>query len=64
MPVRANYFLEDWKLGHFIQFNDKVFTHWKELTGFIFNQDIPHLSANCGMQDKFTLQLSGFLDDN
>ena len=63
MPVRANYFLEDWKLGHFIQFNDEVFTHWEELTGFIFNQDIPHLSANCGMQDKFTLQLSGFLDD-
>ena len=61
-PVRVNIFLEDWKMGHILQFEDKVITNWKKHTGFIFNEHVLHLSSNCGMQNKYTLQVSGFLN--
>lgn len=60
--VRANIFLEDWMLGHVIQFNNSMITDWEKHTGFIFDGSVPHLSANCGMQSKYTLQISGFLN--
>lgn len=61
IKVRANIYLEDWKIGHFIQYNDNVSTHWKAGEGFIWDSSILHLSANAGMQNKYTLQVSGFL---
>lgn len=59
--VRANVFLEDWKIGHFIQYDDTVITHWKQGQGLLWDSSVLHLGANAGMQDKFTLQISGFL---
>ena len=59
--VRANIYLEDWKFGHFIQFDDKVSTYWKAGEGFLWDSKVLHLGANAGMQDKYTLQVSGFL---
>lgn len=61
LKVRANIYLEDWKLGHFIQYNDKISTHWHAGEGFIWDSSILHLSANAGMHNKFTMQISGFL---
>lgn len=62
--VRANIYLEDWKLGHFIQYDDKVSTHWKQGQGFLWDSDILHLGANAGMEPKYTLQVSGFLKND
>jgi len=59
--VRANIYLEDWKLGHFIQYGDEVNTHWKQGEGFLWDSEVLHLGANAGMQGKYTLQISGFL---
>lgn len=59
--VRANIYLEDWKLGHFIQYLDTVSTHWSQGQGFLWDSDILHLGANAGMEPKYTLQVSGFL---
>jgi hypothetical protein len=59
--ARANIYLEDWKLGQFIQYNDEVSTHWKAGDGFIWDSSVLHLSANAGMQNKYTLQISGFV---
>jgi hypothetical protein len=59
--VRANIYLEDWKLGHMIQFMDIVSTHWRQGQGYLFDNEILHLSANAGMEPKYTLQISGFL---
>jgi hypothetical protein len=63
--VRANIYLEDYKMGQFIQYelNDKfeTSTNWKSGDGFLWTSDILHLSANAGFQDKYTLQVSGFL---
>jgi hypothetical protein len=61
IKVRANIFLEDWKLGQFLQYNDEVCSHWKAGEGFLWDSSVLHLSANAGMQDKYTLQVSGFL---
>lgn len=61
LKVRANIYLEDWKLGHFIQYQDNISTHWKAGDGFMWDSSILHLSANAGMENKYTMQISGFL---
>ena len=61
LKVRANIYLEDWKLGHFIQYNDNVSTHWQAGHGFLWDSSVLHLSANAGMKNKYTMQISGFL---
>ena len=58
--VRANIFLEDWKTGHFLQYGDTVHTHWKQGEGHMWDQSILHIGANNGMENKHTLQISGF----
>lgn len=68
LKVRANIYLEDWKVGHLIQYQDinnnkkwKTSDNWQAGDGFIWSSDVLHLSANAGMKNKFTLQVSGFL---
>lgn len=65
--VRANIYLEDWKVGHMIQYQDindnkkwKTSVDWKAGDGFLWSDKVLHLSMNGGMKDKYTLQLSGF----
>lgn len=65
--VRANIFLEDWKVGHVIQYNknDEWITHtdWKSCEGLMWDDSILHVGANIGFSNKYTLQVSGFLND-
>jgi hypothetical protein len=61
LKVRANIYLEDWKMGHFVQIDDTIDAHWKQGNGWLWDDSILHLGANAGMNDKFTLQISGFL---
>ena len=60
--VRCNIFLEDWKAGHFLQFEDEIDTHWKKGDGHMWDSKVLHIGANAGMEDKYTLQISGFLE--
>jgi hypothetical protein len=67
IKVRANIYLEDWKVGHLIQYQDindsgiwKTSDNWKAGEGYLWSSDVLHLSANAGMKPKFTLQISGF----
>lgn len=63
--VRANIYLENAKIGHFLQYeiNDELFTSvdWQAGQGYLWDSQHLHLGANAGMQDKYTLQISGFL---
>ena len=64
--VRANIYLEDWKPGHLIHYQDEnkewqSSTYWRAGDGFIWDSDHLHLSGNCGLEDKYTLQVSGFV---
>lgn len=61
-PVRAIIFIEDCKIGHFLQCNDDVYTHWKCGDGLIIDRSQIHLSANAGVENKHTLQVSGFMN--
>jgi hypothetical protein len=62
--VRANIHLEDCKLGHLIQYTNKGVLHtsvdWKSGDGLIWDSEILHLGANVGLENKYTLQVSGF----
>lgn len=59
--VRCNIYLEDWKAGHFLQYNDDIDTHWKQGDGHMWDSEVLHIGANAGMENKYTLQISGFL---
>ena len=68
LPVRANVYLEDYKVGQFIQYIDEqskyqTSTNWQQGDGFLWDSEPLHLSANAGMQNKYTLQVSGFLKE-
>jgi hypothetical protein len=64
LKVRANIYLEDYKIGHFIQYeigngyNTSV--DWKAGDGVVWDSEVLHLGANAGMENKYTLQVSGF----
>lgn len=67
LKVRANIYLEDWRVGHMIQYQDvndlnkwKTSDNWKAGDGILWDSKPLHLSANAGMKDKYTLQVSGF----
>lgn len=63
--VRANIYMQNYKMGHFIQYEmDNKFetsTNWQAGEGFLWGSDILHVSCNAGFQDKYTMQVSGFL---
>lgn len=65
LKVRANVHLENYQLGHFIQYTladeHHTWTHWHAGDTLIWDSSIAHLGANCGLTNKYTLQVSGFL---
>lgn len=61
--VRANIFMEDWKTGHILQIDNEVISNWKKGYGFIWSSGVYHLSGNLGLEDKYTMQISGILLD-
>jgi hypothetical protein len=63
MKVRANMYLEDWKMGQFLQYDNTVDVKWKAGDGHMWDSEVLHLGANAGMENKYTLQVSGFLND-
>ena len=68
LKIRANIYLKDWKVGEILQYekNKQWYnsTHWSAGDGFIWDSSHLHLSANNGMQNKYTLQVSGFLNES
>jgi len=68
LKVRANVYLQDWSVGEFIQYErDGAWhnsTHWNAGEGWMWDSSHLHVSANAGMRDKYTLQISGFLIEN
>ena len=67
LKVRANIHLENCKMGHFIQYENNLqlytSTNWHAGQGLLWDSSVMHLGANAGFENKFTLQVSGFLQD-
>jgi len=57
--VRVNIFLERWKTGHYFEVNNTPILNWRAGDAIILTTDKPHLSANAGIEPKYTMQITG-----
>jgi len=56
---RAIIFLEDWQPGHIFEIDGYPLTNYKSGTIVVWQYDTPHLAANLGTSDRYTLQITG-----
>jgi hypothetical protein len=61
--VRFIVFQADWDLGHFIQSGNSIISHWKAGDVIVWYPDRWHLSANIGISDKWTQNVTGILKE-
>jgi hypothetical protein len=60
---RAIVFLEDWQPGHYAEYMDQAYVNWKAGSVIEWTYDTPHMAANLGLAPRYTLQITGHLDD-
>ena len=60
---RLNIFLEDWQSGHYLEINGIPILNWQKGDAIIIYKDEPHLSGNMGMSDKYTMQITGVINE-
>jgi hypothetical protein len=58
---RALVLLEDWSPGHYLEIQGKPIVEWKAGTVVEWAYDTPHMAANIGLEDRYTLQITGHL---
>lgn len=51
--------LEDWKPGHYLEINGVGIVNWIAGEWFMWDSDVPHAASNIGIEDRYTLQLTG-----
>lgn len=61
---RAIIFLEDWQSGHYFEINDKPILDWQAGDCVWWQYDVPHIAANVGITDRYTLQITGIVNDS
>ena len=59
---RAIVFLEDWQSGHYAEINGDPIVNWCAGDTFIWTYDTPHMAANLGLLDRYTLQITGHIN--
>lgn len=58
---RAIVFLEDWKPGHYSEVNGCPYMQYRAGHTVEWHYDTPHMAANIGLEDRYTLQITGHL---
>lgn len=58
---RAIVLLEDWKPGHYLEVNGCPYVNWKAGQTVEWVYDTPHMAANIGLEDRYTLQITGWI---
>jgi len=58
---RALVLLEDWCPGHYLEVNGEPIVKWRAGTVAEWIYDTPHMAANIGLKDRYTLQITGHL---
>lgn len=58
---RAVVFLEDWKSGHYAEYNRVPFVNWKSGDVVYWKYDLEHMAANMGTTPRYTLQITGHI---
>jgi len=61
---RAVVFLEDWQSGHYFEIDRSPVIKWQAGDCVIWQGSTPHLAANVGKTDRYTLQITGIPDEN
>ena len=56
---RAVIFLEDWKSGHYIEVEGCPILNWNKGDWVQWRYDTPHMAANLGIEDRYTVQITG-----
>ena len=56
---RALVLLEDWKSGHYLEVTEQPVVGWAAGTVVEWTYDAPHMAANIGLEDRYTLQITG-----
>ena len=56
---RALVLLEDWQSGHYLEVNGEPYVKWQAGTTVDWIYDAPHMAANIGLEDRYTLQITG-----
>jgi hypothetical protein len=60
---RLNFFLEEWKAGHYFEILGEPFVKWDKMNFKIIRYNEPHLSGNMGMEPKYTMQITGLYEE-
>lgn len=58
---RALLLLEDWKPGHYLEVAGRAYVNWRAGDVVEWAYDEPHMAANIGLEDRYTLQITGWL---
>ncbi len=61
-PIRINVFLQDHKLGHFFEMENEVCMNYKKGDFVIIRLGKIHSVINIGNENRYTLQVSGFVN--
>ncbi len=56
---RAIVFLENWRPGHYAEYQDIPYIKWTAGATVEWNYDEPHMAANLGLEPRYTLQITG-----
>lgn len=56
---RAIVFLEEWKPGHYFEIDGQAVVNYSAGEYIIWPIDTPHAAANIGLEDRYTLQITG-----
>lgn len=56
---RAIVFLEDWKSGHYFEVDGVAICNYKKGDFILWSADTPHAASNIGIDDRYTLQITG-----
>jgi hypothetical protein len=58
---RALVLLEDWRSGHYLEVQGQPIVNWSAGHVAQWTYDAPHMAANIGLEDRYTLQITGHL---
>lgn len=55
--------VSDWDWGHFLQVHDQMIHHWTPGYTVEIPNNVFHCSGNCGINPKYTLTVTGFVNN-
>lgn len=55
-------FLSDWKSGHYFEVDDNPIINWKSGDYCVWFGETPHIAANIGRENRYTLQITSIIE--